>query len=187
MKITCSQFEGLMTFYIDNELSEKLTTAFEEHMKNCPNCSMKFKVIKSIVNDIKTAYDKIICENNYQPPIETDIAEGKQIDPEDLSNLDLSAYIDNELSEENSIRVRKNLIAKPTVRKKLERMYKLRKILSGSFSEQKNLMRNDFSKDVIRSINADFSAKEVCIHCFIFIFVVLLAIALSVWSIVRVL
>ena len=185
MKLTCSQFEGLITFYIDNELSESLKKSFEEHLHECAGCSMKFKVIKSIVEDIKNAYDKVLRENKYEDNIEKETVNDTYIETDELNHLDLSAYIDNELSDENNIRVRRNIIVKPSIRKKIEKMYKLRKILSGSFNEQKNILRSDYSKDVMRTINSNFSTKEVCIHCFLFILIVISAVALSVWVVIQ--
>lgn len=35
MKISCNQFEGLISFYLNNELNETLKEAFEEHLKEC--------------------------------------------------------------------------------------------------------------------------------------------------------
>lgn len=184
MKINCSQFEGLITFYMDGGLSKTLKQAFEEHLSECPNCNMKYKIIKSIIGDIKGAYKKIL--NNERQEYDNSNTENIKTKTEDITAMELSAYIDNELSEENSIRVRRNIIAKPNIRTKLEKMYKLKKILSDSFVEHKNRFKTDYSKDTMRALNKDITTKQVCLHCLLFIFIVITAVILSIMIILSV-
>ena len=178
MKITCAQFEGLISFYMDGELSESLKNTFEEHLKLCPNCNMKYSVISKIINDIKDAYSKYISQ-------ETDCIEAEISGVEQNSEITqyLSAYIDNELPEEFNIKIRRSIIAKPKERDKLEKLYKLRKIMSKSFVEQKNKLKTDYSREIVRLINKSSETKEVYFHCTLFIIVVIGAVALSVWAI----
>ena len=174
MKITCSQFEGLFSFYLNGELGDKLKESFEEHLNTCPHCNMKFKVLKSIINDIKDAYNKFIVE---ETPEESNTVES----PEYVSGTELSAYIDNELSEENSIKIRRNIIAKPKVREKIERLYKLRKMMSDSFVEHKNHLKTDFSKDIINEMDENLLRKNAYIHCIGFILFVAGIVCVSLW------
>ena len=192
--MNCNQFEGLITFYLDDELSESLKQSFEEHMQECSACKMKYKVISSIIGDIKTAYNKIINDNYPQKADYVECgAEHEhpkypvEILPDDISPIDLSAYVDNELTDDNNIRIRRSIVSKPKIRTKIEKLYKLKKILYSSFNEQKNKMKSDFSKEVLKNVDKEISAKEVCVHCFFFILVVILALILSVWTILRVL
>lgn len=186
MKLTCGQFEGLITFYIDGDLSNSLKHAFEEHLAECSGCAMKFKVIRSIISDIKGAYKKIISDNcpteDKQPSVQLS---NPVITASEVSLMELSAYVDNELSDEGNIRIRRNIVSKPKIRGKIEKLYKLKKIMHNSFDEQKNKMKTDFSKEVVRTVNNDITARQVCVHCFAFILVVILAIVLSVWTILK--
>ncbi len=188
MEINCNQFEGLITFYIDDDLSESLKQSFEEHLKHCDTCKMKFKVISSIIDDIKGAYDKILSENGYNNE-DFEITEPiySQDSAEHISELDLSAYIDNELPYEHNVKIRRNIIAKPKIRTKLEKMYNLRKILSDSFAEHKNIMKTDFSRNVIKSLNKEITPKEIYLHCAMFILIVVAALVISVLVILSVL
>ena len=187
MKLTCSQFEGLITFYLDGELSKSLTQAFEQHMKECPACNMKFKVIKSIIGDIKSAYDKILSGEDESCIEAEPVAETVNSDDEYVTMSELSAYMDNELPDENSVKVRRNIIARPKMRGKLEKMYRLRKILSDSFVEQKNKLKTDYSKDIIKRVNTEITPRQICLHCILFLLIVVLSVIASVVAIVMVL
>lgn len=180
MKISCAQFEGLISFYLNDELSDKLRLAFEEHMYTCPTCHTRFNMLSSIINELKDAYNQIINEEKAEIADIVDVDENKNVQMSELS-----AYIDNELSDENSIKVRKNIITKPKLRKKLEKMYKLRKIVSDAFLEHKNKMRVDYSKDVMRSINKSTNSNQVYLHCVAFMMFLMLLIGFSVWLIIN--
>ena len=184
MKITCNQFEGLLLFYIDDGLSEGLKQTFEEHLKDCPHCSIKFKVINSIITDIKGAY-KQIMKDDKDNCIDAEVLTKKESD--DISGTELSAYIDNELPEEHSVRIRRNAIAKPEIKNKIEEMYKLKKAISDSYIEQKSKLKTDYSRDIVKSLKKEITNREIYFHCAIFIAVVITALILSVWAIVSVL
>lgn len=170
MKISCKQFEELIPFYINDELSESLKNAFVEHLHNCPNCHLKFNMLNSIVSDLKDAYNKLIYEQNNN-----DISDVIEEDNDDLTNL--SAYIDNELNDDVNIQIRRNIVAKPALRKKIERLYNIRKMLTDSFNDEKNKLRTDFSRDIIKKVQAKPVQNESYIQCFIFIaFVISMAI-----------
>lgn len=180
MNLNCRQFESLITFYIDGNLSEKLKQAFESHMKNCPSCSMKLQIIKSVIGDIKSAYKNILVNNDIKDCTDVKQVATEAMNSEDITSMELSAYIDNELNDENNIRIRRNIIAKPNLRLRLEKMYKLKKLLSDSFAEHKNRLKYDYSKDIMRLSDKNASAKQACLHCILFVFVVLVAIILSI-------
>lgn len=155
MKITCSQFEGLISFYLNNELSETLKEAFEEHLRECPTCHIRYNMLSSIITDLKDAYNQIIVEED------------------DIQLRELSAYIDNELDDEVSVKMRRNIIAKPLLRKKLESLYNLRKIMNNEFDAQKNKLRNDYSKSIVRGLDTNSSNRHAYLHCVAFIMFVI--------------
>lgn len=184
MKMNCTQFEGLITFYMDGELSEALKQSFREHLNECQQCNMKYHIIKNIITDIKLAYSRMVkneCEQEESALLTESVTES----PEKVSPHELSAYIDNELPDEYNIKIRRDIIAKPSLRKKLENMYKLRKMISESYVEGKNSLRTDYSKDIVRALNNKVS-REVYVHCTAFIFIVLLFAILSLWAIIRI-
>lgn len=173
MKINCSQFEGLFSFYLNGELNDKLKTSFEEHLKECSHCNMKFKVLHTIIEDIKEAYKQFNVNDNIQENIVNN--------QEYVTDTELSAYIDNELPDENSIKIRRNIIAKPKVREKIEQLYKLRKVMSDSFSEHKNRMKTDYSKEIVKGMNKDILDNEAYMHCIGFVLFVITVLCFSIW------
>ena len=75
MKISCNQFEGLISFYLNNELNETLKEAFEEHLKECPTCHIRYNMLSSIITDLKDSYNQIIVEENSNMNIFENISE----------------------------------------------------------------------------------------------------------------
>ena len=187
MKITCAQFEGLISFYLNDDLSDNLKQAFEEHLHSCPSCHIRFNMLSNIINELKDAYNQIVIEGNVDDiaSIELFAESEEETNEENSQASDLSAYIDNELNEEHSVKIRKNIIAKPKLRKKLEKLYNLRKVMSDEFYEQKNKMKTDYSKDVIKRLNIHQSNNYVYLHCVIFIMFVMFVVGFSVWALLN--
>lgn len=186
MKISCNQFEGLISFYLNNDLSKSLKDSFEEHLKECSSCRLKLKVLNSIVDEIKEAYDKFINRDNYTPEDVIDCQDSDNIDEDNLPDTELSAYIDNELNDESSIQVRKDILTKPKIRRKLEKLYDLRRLIVNSFIEQKNSLKTDYSKIIAKSVNTGLSDKEIYLHCALFFITIVAAIVISVWAILNI-
>ena len=114
MKISCNQFEGLISFYLNNELNETLKEAFEEHLKECPTCHIRYNMLSSIITDLKDSYNQIIVEENSNMNIFENISECiDNVEKDDVQLRELSAYIDKELDEEARIKKQRNIIAKP--------------------------------------------------------------------------
>lgn len=164
MKITCSQFEGLISFYLNNELSDKLRTEFEAHLSVCPSCRIRYNVLNSIINELKEAYGQYAsndADDTFLYP--------EMTDKTGIRDDELSAYIDNELSDEFSVKMRRNIIARPVLRKKLEKLYNLRKIMTSAFAEQKNKLRRDYSGIVAQELNINRPSNYTYFYCFLLI------------------
>ena len=54
----------LISFYIEGDLSPTLKTQVEEHIKVCPTCRAKFDIIKSMLTELKNAFDIDTTEIN---------------------------------------------------------------------------------------------------------------------------
>lgn len=179
MKITCNQIDGLIYFYLNNELSNNLKIAFEEHIKNCPECQKKYKLLSSIITDLKDSYNQILVENNPTVNLYNYSELANDNEDEIVELKELSAYIDNELNDDTSIKMRKNIIAKPFLRKKLENLYNLRKIMNKEFDTQKNKLKNDYSKSIIRELDTSTQNKHAYLHCIAFIILVISIVFIS--------
>lgn len=54
--ITCKKATGLIIDYLDGELDPEVNSAFEEHLRDCPDCVAFLKTYKKIVQIFKSLY-----------------------------------------------------------------------------------------------------------------------------------
>ena len=139
-QLTCDQVLALLNFYVEGKLSDKLTEYVKIHLDNCPECMEKFIQLKNI-------FTKII-DNNQNEDIEN------QYITKQYENFksNLSAYIDNELDNSDSIKIKKIAISNPIARQDLENIYTFKKLLHSSFERTKTELKNDYSKSTINSL-----------------------------------
>ena len=139
-KLTCEQVLSLMIFYSEDRLNKKLKQSIDEHLKNCTKCYNVYK-------QAKINLSQIYAVPEFTPPYIT-----KQY--EQFKN-NLSAYIDNELDENASIRMKKIVISNPMARKDLEDSYEFKKLLQNSFDKIQNECRHDYSKNIVRQLSSE--------------------------------
>ena len=143
MEITCSQMDVLLSFYIEGDLSKTLKNKVEEHLKKCPTCRAKYDILKSMINDIQSAYHDNFDEDEEKKTLNEHYK---------IFKNNLSAYIDNELSAEDNIKIKKYTINNKLARQDLEDNYNIRRLMSESFKKTKSDTKQDFSKNVIKQI-----------------------------------
>lgn len=143
MDLTCSQTEMLLSFYFDGDLKENLRQKVEEHLQICPICRAKYDTLVKLINDMRNGISELI----------DDTKEEKEINNNTDYKTHLSAYMDNELDDENNIKVKKLMISNKNARKYLEDSYALKHAMSNSFEKQKNEARQDFTKDVLKALD----------------------------------
>ena len=131
MDLTCSQIEMLISFYFNGELKENLKNKVEEHLQGCPICRAKYKTFVNLINGLKSEIGKF---ENKSSEVEDD-----NIISNDYKT-NVSAYIDNELNDEDNIKIKKLTINNKSARKYLEDSYALRNVISNSFEKNKNDM-----------------------------------------------
>jgi anti-sigma factor RsiW len=132
----------LLTFYLEGDLSISLKTQVEEHLKNCASCRAKYDIIKSMFADIKSSLD---TKNN-------DNTSSQQYR---LFKNNLSAYLDNELSNDENIKIKKFTINNDKARKELEENYNIRRLMNHSFNKTKSELRNDFSRSILKQLESE--------------------------------
>lgn len=140
MKITCSQMDVLISFYLEGELSNSLKEKVEEHLTQCTTCKTKYEILKTLIYEINESY-KPLSENNNKA---------------NMSNMfhnNVSAYIDNELSQNESLKIKKIAISNKKARQILQDNYKIRKLMNESFNKTKFDTKQDFSKKVLKQLN----------------------------------
>ena len=152
MELTCSQTEMLLSFYFDGELKENLRKKVEDHLKLCPICNAKYETLVKLFTGMREGISELtqnITSENFN---------NKSNDYE----MNLSAYIDNELDDDNNIKVKKLAINNQKARRYLEDSYALRNVINNSFEKTKNDMKQDYSKNVLRALDLD--EKEYTIN-----------------------
>lgn len=150
-KLNCEQVMALMSFYVENKLSEQLAKCVKEHLETCKECRDSYKNFQEMLG-------KYFGENTEKIPVESDIEntpyQNRQYDE---FKKYVSEYFDNELDDEQNIRIKKIAITNPLARQDLEKMYSFKKLLHLSFEKTRNEMKEDYSKGVLMLLEHDKS------------------------------
>lgn len=146
INLTCSQISALLPFYIDDKLSEKMKEFVETHLKYCAECRKKVDLQRKMKESVKVAQKSIAT---YKARQEKFCEKLKQ----DELRQNISAYIDNELKDDENIKVKKLIISNPDARLEFDNMYKLKKSLNSSFEKTKNETKVDYTKAIFREID----------------------------------
>lgn len=146
INLTCTQVSALLSFYIDDKLSSQLKQFVEAHLAVCPTCRAKLDALKSMVKSLKEVHEKMA-------DIKPKRSDNTATDQYNSFKANLSAYVDNELSDEENIKVKKYIISNSKGRQDLENMYSLKKMLSNSFEKAKNEIKEDYSKYILKRID----------------------------------
>ena len=103
MKLTCAQMDVLISFYIEGDLSSSLKAQVEEHMQSCATCRAKFDIIKSMLVELKNSLELESNHDTKENLLNTESSSNHY----KLFKTNLSAYIDNELSSDENIKIKK--------------------------------------------------------------------------------
>jgi len=168
VNLTCNQVGALLSFYLDDRLNEQLKQFVKAHLDVCPACRAKFEALKSMVSNLKEVHEKI-SEIKQEEEFSSASPQYNEF------KTNLSAYIDNELTDEENIKIKKYVISNPKARKELESMYNLKKSLHNSFEKAKHEAKEDYSRYILKRIDIqeevygpDSFAKVVAIFAFVF-------------------
>ena len=168
INLTCTQVSALLSFYIDDKLSVQLKQFVEAHLEICPSCKAKYEALKAMVTSLKEVHEKMTN-------VKSDYDTSRQTPQNEEFQTNLSAYVDNELSDEENIKVKKYIISNAQARQDLEHMYNLKKVLNNSFERAKQDSKEDYSKHILKRIDIqeevygpDSFAKVVALFIVIF-------------------
>ena len=151
-ELNCSQVISLLTYYIEGKLTPLMNDSIENHLNKCIECRNKYFKLKQILKN----YSDI--KNTIESELEDDeVFKNPQYDI--FKNM-LSAYVDNELSDNDNLRIKKIAIANPLARRDLENVYAFKQLLQSSFEKTKSDVKFDFVKNVMKQLpqnNEQFS------------------------------
>ena len=142
MEITCAQMDVLLSFYIEGDLSKTLKAKVEEHLEQCSACRAKYDIVKSMLKEMHSSIED--KEEIFSPTVKSQYR---------IFRNNLSAYIDNELPADESIKIKKYTINNKQARKELEDTYNIRRIMNESFHKSRLDAKQDFSKNVIKQLD----------------------------------
>lgn len=139
----CKKISSLLPQFIEGKVTFGEKEFIEEHIAQCPECYKKFVYLKNLVVSLKDSYQKIIYTNLKKQQKSTfNIREHENF----IENL--SPYVDNELKGTDAYEFRKYLIKYQSAQKELGRVYSLQKRIHQSFSNTKDSLDKDFSKEI---------------------------------------
>lgn len=152
-KLTCEQVMALMSFYVENKLSEQLAKQVKEHLDECFECAESFKNFQQMLGK----FLDIESQN------ETQEVNMEQFNTKQYKNFkqNLSAYLDNELDINENLRIKKIAISNPLARKDLESMFTYKRLLSESFKKTENEIKEDYSKDVLMKLKNGYNIIRI--------------------------
>ena len=145
-ELSCSQIKAILNFYVEGSLNKVLQKLVKRHLETCPECMADFMCLIE-------EYNKNIPE---EPVYE--LYASKQYDD---FKKNLSAYIDNELDDNENIKIKKFAISNPVARRDLEEILSFKKILHSSFEKTKNDMKADYSRVISRKIQQNLKQEGV--------------------------
>lgn len=120
--LTCNQVESLINLYVEGKLSTQMLRCVDLHLINCSHCRKKIEDLKSIISKSDNAKDENFAKEDI-------------FSVEFINNL--SAYVDNELTPNDNIKIKKMAISNPNAREKLEKMYKFKKLMMSAYEKTK--------------------------------------------------
>lgn len=146
-KITCKQIQAILPFYLKGRVNPALTELIEEHLATCKHCKELYLKAFDEYNDfsfIDTEPEPIEIEDSDERFVTKEYANFKK---------KLSAYLDSELEDSETIKIKKMTISNPLARKDLEDMYLFKRLLHSSFERTKENCKHDFSKLIVKRLD----------------------------------
>ena len=131
----CQNFEKLLPLMIKSRLNLKDYIFFRQHLNKCENCQKKYEFIKKIFEDFKNI-DSSNTKNVTTPFFKYSINEYKAIED------NISAYIDNELSPKENLKVKKLLIGNKHIETEFIKINKLIEIIKNDAEICKNRIKS---------------------------------------------
>ena len=138
--LTCENISRLILPYIDDKLSDSQRNRVALHLRNCPFCMEKYRIIKSL-------FDKMKQKN---------IQRAKKFQQYCL----LSAYCDNEVSDNTRDNIEASLALSCELVQRTLKINTLKKLLNTTFERQfENLNLNLEKKVIERYKNESLTSK----------------------------
>ena len=139
--LTCEDISRLILPYIDDKLNEDKRNRVALHLRNCPFCMEKYRIIKSLFDTIK----------------QKNIQREKKFQQYKL----LSAYCDNEVSQNTKDNIEASLALSCDLVRRVLKINTLKKILNDTFEKKFENIELNLEKKVIERLKSQSIASRI--------------------------
>ena len=146
-KEVCKKVASLLSLYIEDKLELKDKIFIENHFLICSDCYKKYLEMKEIINNLHFEYEKLLSE--FERIESNNIFNIREYE---LFYMNISPYIDDELSYDDSIKFRKYLLKSKPARTELANAYNLKNSIKNSVVAFKDNVNINFSKKIIKQL-----------------------------------
>lgn len=140
----------MISLYIDGKLNDEHKQIVEKHFEECPKCFEKYKAMKEVVENLKLSYERLL--NEFEAMENANLFNIREY--ERFSD-NLSAYMDNELSYEESVKFRKYLLKSKSARNDLTTAYKVKNAMQDTILANYLDNQFDFSKKIVTQLKKE--------------------------------
>lgn len=139
--LTCEDISKLILSYIDDKLSQDKRNRVALHLRNCPFCMEKYRVIKSLFDTVK----------------QKNIRRAKKFQQYRL----LSAYCDNEVSQNTKESIEASLALSCDLVHRILKINSLKKLLANNFEEKFADFELNLEKKVIERLKSEGVVNKI--------------------------
>ena len=139
--LTCEDISRLILPYIDDKLNEDKRNRVALHLRNCPFCMEKYRIIKSLFDTIK----------------QKNIQRAKKFQQYKL----LSAYCDNEVLQNTKDNIEASLALSCDLVHRVLKINTLKKILNDTFEKKFENIEFNLEKKVIERLKSQSIASRI--------------------------
>lgn len=145
--LDCKKVTSMLLSYIEHKLTDEERLFVENHFRCCSDCYTKYLEMKEIVKNLHFEYEKLLKDF-------------ERVEANQIFNIreyetfykNISPYIDDELSYDDSIKFRKYLLKSKQARNELANAYNLRNNIRHSTAVFKDNININFSKKIIKQL-----------------------------------
>ena len=140
----------MLSLYIEDKLDDEDKFFIQEHFKVCPDCYNKYLEMKEIINNLHFEYQKLL--NEFEKIEANQVFNIREYE---VFYKNISPYIDDELSYDDSIKFRRYLLKSKPARAELAGAYGLKNNIKNSVAKYKDNLNINFSKKIIKQLQEE--------------------------------
>lgn len=140
----------MLGLYIENKLSKEDVLFVKEHIESCPACYKKYLTMRSVIKNLRFEYEKLL--NEFEKIEAERIFSIREYD-NFMNNI--SPYMDDELTYDESIKFRTYLLKSKKAREQLAIAFKLKNNIQNSFAEINSEKPINFEKEIIKKLKEE--------------------------------